>query len=212
MADTGDGERPRSPYEIALGDEVERLHPRLRAYFAAIPAQHVGRGRGTFDVVGTPRRWLWPTFRVLERQGILFPVHEFEVPFSVENRPAAHAGVAASRRFRFRVGTRTMNDVIRARNGRLVDALGARGNLRVAFTARTREGALELRSTAVGVRVGRLRLRVPDAIAPRARLVERYDDATDSQRVSFTLDAPLVGRLYEYSGSFTYEVRREEAR
>ncbi|HAM25570.1 MAG TPA: DUF4166 domain-containing protein, partial [Microbacteriaceae bacterium] len=38
-------------------------------------------------------------------------------------------------------------------------------------------------------------------------LLERFDDASGRQHVSVTLDAPLIGRLYEYSGSFTYEIR-----
>jgi hypothetical protein len=42
------------------------------------------------------------------------------------------------------------------------------------------------------------------------RLVERFDDASESQHVHVTLEAPLIGRLYEYSGSFTYELQREE--
>jgi hypothetical protein len=44
-----------SPYEIVLGDDVARLHPRLGTYFGEIPAGSVGRGQGVFDSVGTPR-------------------------------------------------------------------------------------------------------------------------------------------------------------
>ena len=40
---------------------------------------------GTFDRVGTPRRWLWPVLRVLQRRRILFPVWEHDVPFTIEN-------------------------------------------------------------------------------------------------------------------------------
>ncbi|MBE7163154.1 MAG: DUF4166 domain-containing protein, partial [Williamsia herbipolensis] len=64
-----------------------RLHPRLRAYFAAIPPGHVGRGDGVFAVVGTPRRWLWPFLALFARDDVMFPVWERDVPFTVENRP-----------------------------------------------------------------------------------------------------------------------------
>jgi hypothetical protein len=47
---------------------------------------------------------------------------------------------------------------------------------------------------------------LPRAIAPRVVLTERWDDSTDRQRVSLVVEAPLIGRLYEYSGSFTYRI------
>ena len=89
---------PDSPWRAALGEDFARLHPRLLAYFSAIPAGRVGRGTGTFDRVGTSRRWLWPVLRVLERRRILFPVWERDVAFTVENR-ADHSGVSAVRTF-----------------------------------------------------------------------------------------------------------------
>lgn len=201
----------QSPYERVLGGAMHELHPRLRAYFTAIPPGHVGYGRGTFDVVGTPRRVLWPVLAILGRLGVAFPVHEFYVPFSVENRQAGPASVGAMRRFGLHGGTRMMWDVMHETRGRLVDVLGRGGRIRAAFDATVIDGALELRSTSVGVLFGPLRLRMPSALAPRVRLVEQFDDETQSQHVDVTLDAPLLGRLYEYSGSFTYEVRPEEA-
>jgi hypothetical protein len=199
-----------SPYERALGSTLDALHPRLRTYLGAIPPGHVGRGHGTFDVVGTPRRSLWPLLAVLGRMGIAFPVHEFRVPFSIENRPGRSASVAATRCFDFKTGTRRMTDVMQIRRGRLLDVLGTGGHVRALFEAVVDDGALDMRSVAVGLRIGGLRLRVPDLVAPRVRLVERFDDASESQHVDVTLEAPLIGRLYEYSGSFTYQIRPEE--
>jgi hypothetical protein len=62
----------RSPWEAALGDVLGGLHPRLRGYFAAIPAGHLGVGEGVFATVGTPRRWLWPLLWFFARDGVLF--------------------------------------------------------------------------------------------------------------------------------------------
>jgi hypothetical protein len=79
----------RSPYELCAAPELlARLHPRLRAYFGAIPPGHVGRGEGVFRVVGTPRRWLHPLLALFARDAVMFPVWERDVPFTVENRPA----------------------------------------------------------------------------------------------------------------------------
>ena len=41
-------------------------------------------------------------------------------------------------------------------------------------------------------------------------LSERYDDEVDAQRVSITLVLPVVGRLYEYAGTFRYEIEQGE--
>ena len=94
----------RSPWEAALGDALAQLHPRLRAYFSPIPIGKVGRGRGTFEVVGTPRRWLWPVLWLLGRDGVVFPVWEHDVAFTVENR--WDGGILrATRTFEFRNGS-----------------------------------------------------------------------------------------------------------
>uniref|UniRef100_A0A942Y9F1 DUF4166 domain-containing protein n=1 Tax=Neobacillus citreus TaxID=2833578 RepID=A0A942Y9F1_9BACI len=208
-----------SPYELSTSPDVlARLHPRLRAYFGAVPSGHVGRGEGVFDVVGTPRRWLWPVLALLARDGVVFPVWERDVPFTVENRPVrvgrgtaagreARVAVRAHRTFRFRTGTRTMVDALTAEPGGLVDHLGHRGRVSAELdVAVDDDGALRLVSTWVTFRVLGVRLRLRAPVAPRVTLVERFDDEADVQRVSLVLTAPVVGTLYRYEGAFRYAV------
>ena len=191
-----------SPWRLALGDEFDRLDPGLREYVSELPPGIVGRGIGVFDVVGTPRRWLWPVLAVLGRHGIAFPVWQRHVPFEVENRGTPH-GVAAIRRFRFPAGEREMRDEIRMDGGALVDRLGHRGRLEARMRATAVDGALELRSERLAVRMGGARIPIP--FAPRFRLIERrLDDGR--QRVEFVLRAPVIGRIYEYAGEFRYRV------
>jgi hypothetical protein len=206
-----------SPYEATIPEVLALLHPRLRLYFAAIPRGSVGRGEGVFHTVGTPRRWVWPVLAVLARRGILFPVWQHDVPFTVENRPVAdaggHPGVAATRTFRLtgRSGSarrgRDMVDVIAEEDGSLVDRLGVRAPLWARFDARAEKGALVLRSNAVAVRIGGRRLPVPRVVAPRVTLREAFDDSVERQRVDVTVSLPLVGLVYEYRGTFRYEIR-----
>jgi hypothetical protein len=198
-----------SPWQVALGPSIAGLHPRLVAYFGAIPSGSVGVGEGVFDVVGTPRRWLWPVLAVLGRSRIVFPVWERDVPFGVVNRARAGA-VDAVRTFRFAGGDRMMVDSIGIRGGQLTDRLGTRGRIESALEATIVDGHLELRSTRVTLRIGRMRIRIPAAIAPRVTLTERFDDEASVQRVSLALDAPLIGRVYEYSGSFTYSITGDQ--
>jgi hypothetical protein len=212
-----------SPYEVVLGEVFGDLHPRLRAYFAEIPSGSVGRGHGTFDRVGTPRRWLWPVLAILARQGIAFPIWEKDVPFEVENRavntPTAphHPTVGARRTFCFRNTQRHMIDAITVESAAtgelvLVDQLGPDSRIGTQLRALVRDGALELRSsktTATTVRIGRRRIRIPAVIAPTVTLTERFDDAEDKQQVSVVLALPLLGRIYEYAGLFEYAITAE---
>lgn len=197
---------PDSPYARALGERIDELHPRLRAYFSAVPDGAVGIGEGVFHVVGTPRRWLWPVLRVLERRGVVAAVWERDVPFRVENRTIASRAIG-ERTFRFTRGPWVMRDAVAlTRHGRVLDELGEPGLIAACFDVDVRDGALHLTSRAVGVRLGRLRMRIPRLIAPVVRLTERFDDAIDRQQVALTIDAPLLGRVYEYRGDFEYRV------
>jgi Domain of unknown function (DUF4166) len=147
---------------------------------------------------------------------VMFPVWETGVPFTVVNRPVVDAqgrvAVTATRRFRFRSGERAMADAITATADGLVDILGAGQRLEATLAASVSDGALRLESTRIAVRVGRVRVTLPPFIAPRVQLTERFDDASDRQQVSLLTDLPLVGRVYEYAGSFSYEIRPGESR
>jgi len=219
----------RSPYELSTPPDVlARLHPRLRTYFGPVPPGHVGRGEGVFDVVGTPRRWLWPVLAVFARDSVMFPVWERDVPFTVENRPTrvrrgsgvsleARVAVRAHRTFRFRSGSRTMVDAITAEPDGLVDHLGRRGRVSARLRAQVDAegpdaGALRLVSTRVTFRALGRDLRLPAALSPRVTLTERFDDEADLQRVSLVLTAPVLGTLYRYEGAFRYEIAPDTER
>jgi hypothetical protein len=190
-----------SPWQRALGDDFERLHPRLHAYFAAIPPGRVGRGEGTFDRVGTPRRWFWPALLLLQRRRILFPVWERDVPFTIENRAEAGA-LRAVRTFHLRSGVRVMADLV-AFDGSLVDRLGDGGRLRARLVASVVEGELQLVSTSTHWGW------IPLPFAPRVRLTERFDDTAGRQHVALRLESPVLGCVYEYSGYFDYRIEAE---
>ena len=201
-----------SPYEEVFRDTLDSLHPGLRAYFGEIPRGSIGVGAGVFDVVGTPRRWLWPALRLLAAEGIMFPAWQRQVPFTVVNRPFVDArgnlAVGAVRRFRFDSGERSMIDAITAERGGLVDHPGRSRRLASRLSGTVVDGRLTLVSTVLTVRLGRVRLRVPRAIAPTVALVERFDVADGRQHVALEVRAPLIGRVYEYSGSFSYRIEK----
>ena len=196
----------RSPWQRVLDDRMADLDAGLRAYFGEIPQGYVGRGHGVFDVVGTPKRWLWPALALLAREGVVFPAWEYAVPFTVTNRPTLHGTVRATRVFHFAGGDATMTDEIGVTRAGLTDRLGTHGVVAARFDTTVINGWLVLDSTAVDLRFGPLR--VPWLVfTPRVSLIERTDG--DHQHVSLRISLPIVGTLYEYSGSFSYAVEKE---
>ena len=185
------------------------LDPPTQAYFAAIPDGHVGVGEGVFDHVGTRHRWLAPLLRPLHRRGLLVAGWYTDVPFRIENRTIAGRAIAV-RTLMLPGGEWIMRDAVALKpHGRLVDELGEPPLFAASFDVGTDGGALRLTSRAIGMRIGRLRPRVAGRLVPRIRLREGRDAESGRQRVELTIDAPLVGRLYEYTGTFTYRIEKE---
>lgn len=125
-----------SVWELAAADVLPQLDAGLAGYFGALPDGKVGLGRGSFQQVGTPRRWLWPVLWLLAREGIVFPVWQQRVPFEVCNRPGhdrrGRATLSATRTFHFRNGSKVMPDSIAVEaDGSLTDCLGKHGWLAV---------------------------------------------------------------------------------
>ena len=202
---------PLSPWAAALGTAVDELHPRIRDYVQAIPLGSVGRGTGVFEVVGTPRRMLWPVFWVLARKGVVAPVWLHDVPFEIANQPqpGADPRLAAQRTFALPGGLWTMRDAVSFKGGALTDDLGSARRYRVALHAWAEGGALRLRSSGVTVRVGRMHLPLPRLLAPVVHLREEFDEALGRQRVHLRLTHPVIGLLYEYRGTFEYRIEEQ---
>lgn len=201
-----------SPYADALGDRFAALHPALQSYFRALPPGSAGVGEGVFTRLGcanpVARLLLGPVSRLLQRHGAVYAGWAEDVRFTVRNRD--RDGRSSERTLHLPGEDWTMRDRVRLLpHGRVVDGLGRPGVLAAVFEVTTDHGALELRSTRVGVRLGTWRIRFPRCIAPRIRLVESADDDLGLQRVALTVDVPLLGRIHEYAGTFRYEVEEE---
>ena len=201
-----------SPFATALRDRLSEVHPGLRTYFQTIPADRVGTGSGVFERVGCRNRvvrvLLGPLLRALQRRGAVYAGWAEDVPFTVRNRDGGSR--SAERTLHLPGGDLTLRDRVRSLpQGRIADRLGQRGVLAAIFEVTASDGALELRSTRVGLLLGGLRIRFPWCIAPRIRLIESAEDATGLQRVALTVDAPLLGRIHEYAGTFRYRIEED---
>ena len=99
-----------------------------------------------------------------------------------------------------------MVDAIGADADGLTDRLGRSGRLEARLDGRVVDGALHLTSSRLFLHHRGRRVSVPRWCAPLVHLTERFDDASDRQRVSVVLSSGLLGKLYEYSGTFRYSI------
>ena len=226
-----------SVYQQVLGDDFYRLTPQLQRYFGMPYAGSHGRGTGVYEVAGSEKRWLRPILRLFASRNILFAERERNVPFTVLNRPdgdilratrlfhfgdtgsattgGAQLSSAAARRLakrRTQLTTRTMIDEMRVIDGVLHDYLGTNGELEVTFNLFVTEDNLTMISSGSWLRLGigsrRFRLKLPTVFGARVVLTERWE--LDHQRVSVTLTNPLLGEIFTYRGTFTYDWVRDE--
>lgn len=198
-----------SAYATALGAKARGLDPVLQRYFGPIPPGHVGVGHGTFDRVGTPRKWLWPVIYLLQRRNIVWAGWQQDVPFRIVNRQVG-AARTGQREFLLPSGTWTMHDSVSSGpDSSVIDILGKPGFLAARFAVSVQDGGLHMTSTHIGLRVGTRTVTLPRFLAPTVNLTEEYDRASGRQRVSVVITAPVVGRVYEYGGTFTYQVQEE---
>lgn len=196
-----------SPYAAELGARRRDLHPTLARYFDTIPDGRIGFGTGVFDVVGTPRRWLHPLLIPLHRAGVIPAGWWTDVPFTVINRTDGDTA-DGKRIFHLPGGDWTMTDRVSRTPRGLHDEVGEPATVVASLALSTRNGTLLLRNTRAGIRIGRIRITAPRWFTPRLRITESIT-VDDRQHVAMTLDVPVIGRIYEYRGSFTYEVREE---
>lgn len=174
---------------------------------AAIRLEGVGAGR--YRSAGLRVRALRPVFTVLGWCRIAFPEFDEDVPFTVRNTPRADGALSAVRTFAFANATRTMRDVMRADGGRIVDRIGASGFLEVELALEASAGRLRMESGRLALRLWRLRVPLPRIV--RLSLIEEAIPG-GVQHVDVRMRAPLLGEIYGYTGTFTYEVRREHRR
>ena len=195
-----------TPWASALGRRIDELPPALADYFGGVPFGSHGLGEGVFTRVGSPRVWLWPVLAILGRANVAWPVWEKQVPFTIVNVPTPHGQISV-RRFHFATGDRTMTDrIVWTRRG-LRQRMGAGERIVTELFVEPHGDELLITSGRMGVELAGVRFTLPRAWAPRITVHERaLDDGR--QHVAVAIDLPVVGRLYEYAGAFTYQVER----
>ena len=190
-----------SVYQQVLQGAWDDLDPRLRTYFGPTPSGTVGVGRGVYDTAGSRVGLLRPLLAVTARWGILFPEVGHDVPFTVVNAPQPDGTLTATRTFVVPHRVRVMRDTVLVIDGRLVERIGRRGRLEMTLDVLVDQGGVRLVSRRLALRLGALTVPLP-AFA-QVTVDERAVD--ERQHVDVHVRSPLVGEIFRYAGTFTYE-------
>lgn len=201
-----------SIYQRALGDDFQRLHPRIRERFALLGGEgRVAIGRGTMDEVWRGPAYLLPFLRLGTRRHILFPERGRDVPFQVENRCYRDAlgreTVSWIRSFHLdRIRRFDAYMVYGETRGGIVDYLGTHQHLAVDLDVSVGPGGgIRFRSGRQRFHEGALSFRIPALFTGHADVCESFDDASGRFRIEVTVRNPVAGPLFGYRGSFDVE-------
>lgn len=200
-----------SVYESALGDDFDRLHPRIRdryGFDSGDGVAHVGRGRmGRIDTDPIAR----PALALLARRDLPFPETGRDVPFTVRSYAFEDAcGTETLVLLRaFDVGRRRRFDArmtFDADRGCVVDRLGRDGRLVTELHPSADDaGGLRIRAGRQWFCAGGRSWRIPGSLRAAVDVRERFDDATDRFRIEVAVTSALVGFVFGYEGSFSVE-------
>jgi hypothetical protein len=202
----------KSIYEHALGEDFQRLHPRMQERFGLTSeSDHAQIGRGVMETLWHGPFWTCPFLFLGSRRRIMFPEFGTDVPFTIRNYAYRDAlgreTVTWIRDFATRKPRRFDAYMIFSEaRGRIVDYLGTHQHLAVDLDLSvTDRGGLRLVSGAQRFYEGRLAFNFPLLFSGVAEVEEWFDEDTQKFRIQVVVQNPTWGRLFGYSGSFEVE-------
>lgn len=202
-----------SIFELALGEDFQKLHPMLQQRFGIdVDRSHACVGRGVFSEVRRGAWWTVPFLHLGAYRNILFPDQGRDIPFTIENYPYTDAydrptvtfvrtlelaRLGKSRRF-----DATM--VYSRQRNCIVDYLGTHQHLATDLKVEVLgDGSLHLQSTAQRFYEGLVAFTVPSVLTGTAELHESFDDERGVFTIQMQVRNPLLGFLFGYRGEFT---------
>lgn len=192
----------------ALGPAAVELHPELRAQLSAEPTGQDGeRFAGVFSLAGSRYRRLAALAVPVIGPHAIVTRFARDVPFALTLRartsPAGGPVLETTREFRFADATQSISDRLVATSapGVVRNTLGTRGRVELLEECTVGAGgALRMRSRAITVRIGRLRLPLRGVLRMDVDLEDRWDEVERRRTVALRASSPLLGTVLEYRG------------
>lgn len=200
-----------SIYRQALGDEFDRLHPKMQWRFGFSSIDETCQiGRGVMDEVWRGPWWTLPFLLLGSSRRVLFPGRGRNVPFAISNHAYldrfGRETVTWARRFHFPRRTRSFDATMIYSKCRdtIVDYLGTHQHLAVDIACRVDdEGAMCIRSGKQRFYEGPVAFCFPLLLSGVADVREWWDEAATCFRIEVRVGNKLLGPLFGYRGSFT---------
>lgn len=204
-----------SIYRQVLGDDFERLHPRMQWRFGFSSVDETCQiGTGVMDQVWHGPWWTMPFLLLGSTRRVLFPARGHDVPFTITNHAYidrfGRETVTWSRRFEFPRRTRAFDAtmILSKRRDTVVDYLGTHQHLAVDIHCSVDdEGAMCIRSGEQRFYEGPIAFRFPLLLSGTAEVREWWDEALERFRIEVQVSNRLLGPLFGYRGSFTVDER-----
>jgi hypothetical protein len=202
-----------SIYQLALGSDFERLHPRIQQRFGFDSRDGVASiGHGVMDEVWRGAAWTLPFLWVGSWRRIMFPERGRDIPFTVENFAFVDAfgreAVSWIRTFSTPRARRRFDAymVYSERRQGIVDYLGSHEHLAVDLDLSVDgAGGLRIRSGDQRFYEHALAFRYPMPLTGIADVREWYDDAEGCFRIDVSVHNRWFGPLFGYRGRFQAE-------
>lgn len=200
-----------SLFRTALGDDFDRLHPRLQERFGFTSTDGRGCvGNGVMDRIWRGPAYTRPFLALGTMRNIMFPEQGRNVPFTIENYayPDSYGRETLTfvrtfelprrrRRFDATMVWDPHREVI-------VDYLGTHQHIAADLHLSVDgQGGLRLRSGQMRFRAPGVDTALPAAATAVAEVHERYDDAADVFRIDVRVVNPWFGPVFGYTGAFT---------
>ena len=201
-----------SIYQLVLGEEFHRLHPRIQERFGFSSADRIASiGRGTMDKVWHGAFYTLPFLHIGKWRRIMFPESAENVPFQIENYAYldrfGRETVTWLRTFETRKRRRFDAYMIYShQRKKIVDYLGTHQHLAVDIDLKVGENCgLCLRSGAQRFYEGPIAFRFPLLFSGVADVCEWFDERTCRFQIEVRVTNKVWGPLFGYRGSFDVE-------
>ena len=202
----------KSIYQIVLGKEFEKLHPRIQERFALTSDSGFGYvGKGVMERLWHGPFWTYPFLCIGSFRRIMFPESGTNVPFTIRNfayvDPLGRETVTWIRTFDAKRRRRFDAYMIYSPGrGLIVDYLGTHQHLAVDIHLSVAEnGGLRLRSGQQRFYEGSIGFIFPLIFSGVADVCEWYDEVEKRFRIEVRVSNKRWGQLFGYKGWFEVE-------
>lgn len=195
-------------YSTLLGDEFQKLHPKLQHRYA-LPLNQTFCAKGTMREIQSGSRWLSPFYKFATKLNFLFPESGKNIPFTISNQSffneSGEVEISWKRTFYFPKATRKFNAKMTVDLERQLvkDYLG---DVPLFYSDLlfdvTQEGFLMVTSGTQKLVFGKTEVEIPRLVEGRVTVLEGYDDMKDVYTIHVSIYNSMVGRIMMYAGEF----------